>query len=1115
VGTKDDIDPVDTQRYNELLSSAGEKSMFDDADGNKFSAASTSLAVLSSSMTPTHSGRNVSIDDDDDEVAKRRYKDLLSSAGKKSMFGDAAEMDANTGNGLGLKTMGMDTGMGGIGSGMGSGSMGGMGLDMGSGMGGSGMELDMGPGMGMHPSQHAGGANIEDEDDDEEYNQKYQSLISSAKKASAFPFGSAAMGGDLSAPLMLISSPASQLADADMDVDVVAPVVAAQTSETVIVQRQRAALLAAPPRPLARSKDGEASWNAATTSRHTQNLLEEARRRRQRRQGGESKQQGMQQGSPRSDPNLSMKMSSRCGWGARGVMTQVVRNKQTGKYEVRILRLDSFTGEPPLRPASEVPALQQQQQQQQQQQHVTGFESIRKQAPLLDVLLTAQCAEREYHDRFTSDSKGSDDDDYADEQKKDTRRRSGRLLPPPSGGRLVAMMHNYAKLHEDAMFIVPPAGRSRQVRQSSVWRLVSALWGSPSLFAKSFDERDGGGEEEATLLEEPALKHLYDSAPIREGMPADVRRTHLMRRRLAVVAWLRATMQDTLRDDPASSSWDALSRLDIEGACEIAMQHSNYKLATLLSQSAGRQSLRTAMAEQVEIWKSWGAHQKMDQDLLRAYVLLSGNLDDDILRSDRITWFQDLAIRLCYNNTKDEAGRDSCTTSSTVARGLKSYRHSFASSGAKVPHVRSMGTVVFDVRYLLLELACLSPNESRIISRDCLTTRAMNSNPLDHAMSWHLFQTMRSIGLDDGDDGRHDGRHKTWLTEEEEHLLTSNYSAQLENAGLWHWAVYVAHHLPDEERREHRMKSILCRNCPKLSFRPADGEHQAILTQVEQRAADEFNLRVSFLQQEIGMDHSFVCLARVQRARYDNWDLPPDFFWERGNRSSSEYADMASAGMTDSLHRDLFLHLLPKCMLEGKEEKLGLMLQVLSEQSAGQGDVVEWDSAGGLVKAYLEVKKLLTPHKANADGSGGVDPRWSASLRRPETLQRLHVLLNQLTRNLGGATIQTGRLSLPEQAKTQHDTSGVVAKARRMLKICEQEMVGSISRWRFAVNELEREVNYGGANSARDQARFVVLKETGLIREEFGALTLGLVAGSLVDLLRSLLQKWLDAFSVE
>ena len=42
---------------------------------------------------------------------------------------------------------------------------------------------------------------------------------------------------------------------------------------------------------------------------------------------------------------------------------------------------------------------------------------------------------------------------------------------------------------------------------------------------------------------------------------------------------------------------------------------------------------------------------------------------------------------------------------------------------------------------------------------------------------------------------------------------------------------------------------------------------------------------------------------------------------------------MFSAGMIDALHRDVFLHLLPRCMMEEKEETLGKMLQVLSEQS--------------------------------------------------------------------------------------------------------------------------------------------------------------------------------------
>ena len=55
-----------------------------------------------------------------------------------------------------------------------------------------------------------------------------------------------------------------------------------------------------------------------------------------------------------------------------------------------------------------------------------------------------------------------------------------------------------------------------------------------------------------------------------------------------------------------------------------------------------------------------------------------------------------------------------------------------------------------DVRYNLLELACLPRSTSNVTAVDCLTTRTMTTNPngaMDHALSWHLYQTMRSIGL--------------------------------------------------------------------------------------------------------------------------------------------------------------------------------------------------------------------------------------------------------------------------------------------------------------------------------------------------------------------------------
>ena len=55
-----------------------------------------------------------------------------------------------------------------------------------------------------------------------------------------------------------------------------------------------------------------------------------------------------------------------------------------------------------------------------------------------------------------------------------------------------------------------------------------------------------------------------------------------------------------------------------------------------------------------------------------------------------------------------------------------------------------------DVRYNLLELACLPGSTSNVTAVDCLTTRTMTTTTngaMDHALSWHLYQTMRSIGL--------------------------------------------------------------------------------------------------------------------------------------------------------------------------------------------------------------------------------------------------------------------------------------------------------------------------------------------------------------------------------
>ena len=52
----------------------------------------------------------------------------------------------------------------------------------------------------------------------------------------------------------------------------------------------------------------------------------------------------------------------------------------------------------------------------------------------------------------------------------------------PSSGRLIAMLHRYGKLHENAAENEPKSSvqKASETRKASVWRLVSAIWGSPS-----------------------------------------------------------------------------------------------------------------------------------------------------------------------------------------------------------------------------------------------------------------------------------------------------------------------------------------------------------------------------------------------------------------------------------------------------------------------------------------------------------------------------------------------------------------------------------------------------------------------------------------------------------
>jgi len=91
---------------------------------------------------------------------------------------------------------------------------------------------------------------------------------------------------------------------------------------------------------------------------------------------------------------------------------------------------------------------------------------------------------------------------------------------------------------------------------------------------------------------------------------------------------------------------------------------------------------------------------------------------------------------------------------------------------------------------------------------DALTASTSSPNPLDYALSWHLFSALDAFGVipKPRDDYRL------------QYNLTLSYASVLEFVGLWEWAIYVVLHLPDSDEepylREGAIKHILSRQVP-------------------------------------------------------------------------------------------------------------------------------------------------------------------------------------------------------------------------------------------------------------------------------------------------------------
>ncbi|XP_048644115.1 nuclear pore complex protein Nup98-Nup96 isoform X6 [Marmota marmota marmota] len=372
------------------------------------------------------------------------------------------------------------------------------------------------------------------------------------------------------------------------------------------------------------------------------------------------------------------------------------------------------------------------------------------------------------------------------------------LIVPNPG---VAVIHDYADWVKNA---------SRELLETQIvkhwsltWTLCEALWGH----LKELDSQ----------LDEPS-EYIQ-----------------ILERRRAFSRWLSHTAAPqieeevslTRKDNPVEAVFSYLTGSRISEACSLAQQSGDHRLALLLSQLVGSQSVRELLTMQLVDWHQLQADCFIQDERLRIFALLAGkpvwqlSEQKQINVCSQLDWKRSLAVHLWYL----------LPPTASISRALSMYEEAFQNtsegdryacsplpsyledSGCVVEEEQDSRRPLQDVCFHLLKLY----SDRHYDLNQLLEPRSITADPLDYRLSWHLWEVLRALNY-------------THLSEQSKGVLQASYAGQLESEGLWEWAIFVLLHIDNSSMREKAVRELLTRHC-QLMETPESWAKETFLTQ--------------------------------------------------------------------------------------------------------------------------------------------------------------------------------------------------------------------------------------------------------------------------------------------
>ncbi|XP_064636233.1 nuclear pore complex protein Nup98-Nup96-like isoform X2 [Lineus longissimus] len=504
----------------------------------------------------------------------------------------------------------------------------------------------------------------------------------------------------------------------------------------------------------------------------------------------------------------------------------------------------------------------------------------------------------------------------------------------------VEALHEYAKQLEEEKENIGSHPDAACVHHTSlVWDLCVALWGDLPLYTFDDDtDRDS-----------------YD---------------YRMARRKAVSQWLSKAASETIEqevkdanfkgDSHLSAIFSCLSGGQIPEACEIAVKAGDHRLALMISQTTGNHVFRSMLKKQLTNWHETKADQFMDLERLKIYALLASCMvwDTSALTvnvCEDMDWKRALAIHLWYHCVPTSTISDAVHEYDCAFKGKRQtsycgpphppYLEKFKDNVNSVESRADRRTVIRDCCYHILKLY---GQRSHRLERILAPTTSTPSH-LDHRLSWHLANVLQSLRY-------------VHLSEQHHAMLNSEFIAQLEAEGLWEWAVFVALHDENNERREHAVHTLLSRH-------------------ITLRQDSRQNTIENFLVEELHVPKHWLHEAKALRAHYEK-------------RHHDEAWHLLKAGHWNKSHVIVIRHIATDCIIN---EDFTELKRYLVELAAPEHAAIikDWNVAGGIFYDFIRITEKLDALKKG-------EPRL-------HELERLHPEVISLCNRIGSLECRSAR----------------------------------------------------------------------------------------------------------